>query len=230
MSGPMNQLVKQYIVRREELSLVLLPSKLVWCPEHQTLFMADSHFGKASTFRKTGLAVPSGTTQRMLDRLTEQIGALGAKNLMILGDFLHSNVRAKVDFEQELFEWRVQNAALEITLVKGNHDKRSKEFYDGLRMEVVASTSLQWKSIELCHDPKDVKSERFALCGHLHPALRLAGRSLPCFWLRANQLVLPAFGEFTGSARFAISDTDLAIAVVDDSVAVLDRSIFSAGI
>ena len=53
-----------------------------------------------------------------------------------------------------------------------------------------------------CHHPQQ-QPGRLVLAGHVHPALNLrgAGRDrlrLPCFCLEEGQLVLPAFGEFTG--------------------------------
>ena len=40
-------------------------------------------------------------------------------------------------------------------------------------------------------------------CGHLHPGVKLKGDGLqrlklPCFYHTKNQLILPAFGAFTG--------------------------------
>ena len=37
--------------------LVLLPERAIWWAREKTLFIADPHFGKASTFRSAGLAV-----------------------------------------------------------------------------------------------------------------------------------------------------------------------------
>ncbi len=92
----MSQLLPQYMLELPETNLVLLPAKLAWWSEQRTLFMADSHFGKASTFRKAGLAVPLGTTTKMLAVLSEHVASLGAERLIVLGDLLHSNVRARM--------------------------------------------------------------------------------------------------------------------------------------
>ena len=44
-----------------------------------------------------------------------------------------------------------------------------------------------------------------ALSGHLHPVITLSGRTgdrarLPCFCIAKDEIVLPAFGSFTGGA------------------------------
>ncbi|TVQ49091.1 MAG: hypothetical protein EA362_04990 [Saprospirales bacterium] len=46
--------------------------------------------------------------------------------------------------------------------------------------------------------------QKLVICGHLHPAFRLKGKGrqsikMPCFYLKPPLLILPAFGEFTGS-------------------------------
>ena len=50
---------------------------------------------------------------------------------------------------------------------------------------------------------KETKKEKFVFCGHVHPGVKLKGAGLqqlkmPCFYQSRNQLILPAFGAFTG--------------------------------
>ena len=55
-----------------------------------------------------------------------------------------------------------------------------------------------------------------ALCGHLHPGVRLhpAGRTkrpgmrTPCYWFGGTLGVLPAFGRFTGCAMIRPRERD----------------------
>jgi len=54
----------------------------------------------------------------------------------------------------------------------------------------------------LTHHPEE-KKDTFNICGHIHPGYRLSGMGkqhlkLKCFFQSQNQLILPAFGEFTG--------------------------------
>jgi metallophosphoesterase superfamily enzyme len=72
----------------------------------------------------------------------------------------------------------------------------------------------------LCHHPQFVPGPH-ALAGHLHPAVRIGGRAddsvrLPCFWLREGLAVLPAFGSFTGGARFDREPGDRVVALAED--------------
>lgn len=184
--------------------LVLLSSRLVWWPQTRTLFMADSHFGKAAKFRSAGIPVPAGTTPNMLEILSSAIGGLEADRLVILGDFVHSTNTAAADYQDDLCDWRETHADLEIALVPGNHDRSSHRFFERLKINVTQE-QLVMPPFLLCHDPAiRSASKLFCLAGHLHPGLRhaaLGQRALPCFWQTETVLVLPAFGIFTGLAK-----------------------------
>ena len=73
--------------------------------------------------------------------------------------------------------------------------------------------------LALCHHPQFVPGTH-ALAGHLRPAVRISGRAgdsvrLPCFWLRDGLTVLPAFGSFTGGARFDREPGDRVVAMAE---------------
>lgn len=216
--------LKQYPLELEKTQFVLLPSKLMWWPEEHTLFMADSHFGKASTFRRAGLAVPLGTTSKMLLELSNQVELFKARTLIVLGDLLHSNVSSEHDFEGELLAWRQKNDTLKCLLVKGNHDRKPHRFYERFGIEVFKTATVPWGPFELCHDPAAVSGDKLALCGHIHPAIHLAGGKLKCFWLREHQLILPAFGEFTGTARIDLGTNETAFAICEGSLIKISAS------
>ena len=69
---------------------VLHPSGAIILSAEQTLLIADAHFGKAVSFRKLGVPVPSGTTTENLDELSAVVAATKARRIVFLGDFLHS--------------------------------------------------------------------------------------------------------------------------------------------
>ncbi len=217
----MPQLVNEYVFEVASQTLTILPSKLVWWPEKQALIFADSHFGKASFFRSKGIPVPAGTTSRMLATITEQTSRLGAKTIIVLGDFTHSKFRSSKDFEQELLQWRT-SCEVELILCKGNHDLMPASFYSQLNIRTADKEFLSACPLELCHDPVSATGEKFSLCGHLHPATKVGGLKLPAFWLRKNQLVLPAFGLFTGTAAIALGAQEKALAICEDQLAILE--------
>jgi len=65
------------------------------------------------------------------------------------------------------------------------------------------------------------------LCGHLHPCVRLFGRGrdrlrLRCFARQGRQIVLPAFGDFTGGFDIARKDYCRLFALSGDHILALD--------
>jgi len=62
----------------------------------------------------------------------------------------------------------------------------------------------------------------YALAGHIHPAVRLAGEGetlrLPCFWFARRYGVLPAFGAFTGSAVVRPKGGDQVFVIAEEDV------------
>lgn len=185
-------------------SLRLLPEGAAYRPASETLLVADPHFGKAATFRAAGLAVPGGTTASSLARLDGALASTGARRLVFLGDFLHARAARAPDTLAALAGWRARHPELEVVLVRGNHDRHAGDPLPELRIRTV-DPPLPEPPFALRHHPEPVEGS-YVLAGHLHPAAVLRGRGrqrerLPCFWLGARVGVLPAFGEFTGTAE-----------------------------
>lgn len=180
----------------------LLPECALWWPTGATLFVADLHLGKAATFRARGLPVPSGTTQDNLLRLDQLLQQHAAQRLVLLGDFLHA-VEAQSDaLQAALALWRAAHPALELLLVRGNHDRHAGDPPAVLRAQVVDEPFLIGP-FAACHHPQR-HATHTVLAGHVHPAVRLRGPGrdalrLPCFCMEEGLALLPAFGAFTGS-------------------------------
>lgn len=182
-------------------TLHLLPQRAVWWPAQRTLFVADLHLGKAAAYRALGQPVPTGTTLANLVRLAELLRTYEPHMLVFLGDFLHAAEARTASVLAELSAWRAAFASVRCVLVRGNHDRRAGDPPATLRVEVVEEP---WHigPFSACHHPQS-QAGRLVLAGHVHPTVLLRGRGrerlrLPCFALDAHQLLLPAFGEFTG--------------------------------
>ena len=178
-----------------------LPEHALWWPAAQTLFIADLHLGKAASFRAQGQPVPGGTTRNNLERLDALIARTQAAHLVCLGDFLHAASARTPAVLQALQHWRARHPALRITLVRGNHDDHAGDPPPETRIAVVDEP---WPlgPFLCCHHPQTAPAA-WVLAGHVHPVhtLRGVGRDrlrLPCFVADAQQLLLPAFGAFTG--------------------------------
>jgi DNA ligase-associated metallophosphoesterase len=181
--------------------LWLCPERAAFWPDERALFVADFHLGKAHSFRRLGVPVPGGTSSANVTRLAALIDRLGATSVVFLGDFLHSARAQSGPGIGAFAAWRSQQPALQLTLVRGNHDQRAGDPSPTLGIEVVGEPLLRgpWA---LRHHPAPHPA-RAVLAGHLHPGALLAGAAhdrlrLPAFHVRDDVLVLPAFGEFTG--------------------------------
>ena len=182
-------------------SVWLLPECALWWPAGATLFVADLHLGKAATFRARGLPVPSGTTQHNLARLAQLVQQHQAERLVLLGDFLHAAEAQSAALQAALAPWRAAHPALELLLVRGNHDRHAGDPPAVLRAKVVDEPFLL-DPFAACHHPQR-HATHTVLAGHVHPAVRLRGPGrdalrLPCFCIEEGLALLPAFGAFTG--------------------------------
>lgn len=201
-------------------TLALLPQRAAWWESAKTLFVADLHLGKEATFRAAGMPVPD-QTERLLCRLSWLVEHYNSSRLIVLGDLIHSR-RGRCEKTFELItNWRRSNSDLSVELIRGNHDKASgdppKEWQIVCRQE-----PFPCQPFVLCHYPEAV-GESPGLAGHLHPAVRLTGRGrdllkLPCFLLRREMLVLPAFSEFVDGANLKLLDGDRVFGICDNAV------------
>ena len=188
-------------IELEQTELWLLADKAIYWPEQQALLIADIHFGKAAAYRRLGQPVPRGTTQANLQRLDALLTRYRCRQLIVLGDFLHAPESQTAAVLAQLHLWRAARPGLEITLIRGNHDRRAGDPPATLDI-LVSPEPLLLGPFALQHEP-DPHPTHHVLAGHLHPAFRLSGRGrqslrLPCFCIGERVTLLPAFGGFTG--------------------------------
>lgn len=180
----------------------LLPSKALFIPDQAALCIADPHFGKADHFRKAGIPVPNGTDATNYAQLERLLNSLPVQSVYFLGDLFHS------DHNQawETFScWLSSYDQVDFWLIKGNHDILPNKAYQDAGLKV-GESPFALPPFQLSHEPFQAPLEEATnLCGHIHPAVKLRGGArqrlkLPCFYHTRNQLILPAFGQFTGTA------------------------------
>jgi DNA ligase-associated metallophosphoesterase len=187
---------------------------LFW-PRERTLFVADVHLGKAAAFRAGGVPLPRGSTAADLARLTQLIERSGATRLIVLGDFLHARAGRVAALSEAFKRWRARHAAIDVLVVRGNHDSRAGDPPADWEVECVDEPH-PLPPFLACHLHAAPRSG-YALCGHLHPGVRLAGDDdsawLPCFVLGSRRAILPAFGRFTGLASFPRAAGERVVAI-----------------
>ena len=223
-ASPMAALSGALVVEIAGERVWLLPQHAAYWERKRTLLVADAHIGKAATFRAVGIPVPRGTTRGTLDRLSSAIAATSAARVVFLGDLLHAREGRDVRTLETLVEWRRSWAGVEMVLVRGNHDRGAGDPPPEADIGCV-SPPLWADPLLFSHHPHaDVRGH--VIAGHLHPAAVLLGTArqrerLPCFWLRADVSVLPAFGDFTGVAEIAGAEGDRVYGIAEGKVLAL---------
>jgi DNA ligase-associated metallophosphoesterase len=201
--------------------LLLLPERAIYWPAEGTLIVSDLHIGKAAAFRAAGVPVPEQTTAATLARLARALAHTGATTILCLGDLLHAPSGRTPAAFSAVAKWREEHAFCRVLLIRGNHDTRAGD------------PPAEWGIV--CHDePWDfgpftwrhrpaITPNRYTFAGHIHPAVSLNGPgrqqlSLPCFHFGAQLAILPAFGEFTGTALVRPINGDKVFVIAGDRV------------
>jgi DNA ligase-associated metallophosphoesterase len=183
--------------------LLLLPERAIFWPSQSTLVVSDLHIGKAAAFRTAGVPVPEQTTAATLHRLTQALARTNATTILCLGDLLHAQTGRTPATLAAVAFWRKEHQKCRVLLVRGNHDVRAGDPPPEWQVECMDEPwrfgPFAWR-----HRPA-VTPGHYTLAGHIHPAVSLNGRgrqqmTLPCFHFGPHIAVLPAFGEFTGTA------------------------------
>lgn len=207
--------------------LVLSPERAVFWTRRAMLLIADPHFGKAASFRTLGVRAPVGTTAESLSRMDRLVATHQPERIVFLGDFFHAREGRNAATFSAIAEWRASHKAIDMQLVRGNHDRRAGDPPCEVGITCVEAP-LTDPPFALTHHPV-VTPSHYTLCGHLHPCAVLTGAArqrerLPCFWFGGGVGVLPAFGEFTGCAEVTPAPTDELWAVTNDEVCLVNRA------
>lgn len=188
-------------------------------PACETLFVADTHFGKSGVFRRQGVNVPSGTIDADLARLERAIAETRARRLIVLGDFVHAPPAGDEPWLACFARWRARHAAIEIIVTRGNHD-RVQTLPGDLAIDWQPGARVETPFI--CQHEPGADARGPVLAGHVHPVVRLRAGSeslrLPVFWRHANGLTLPAFCSFAGGGRIEPAADDRVFVVGEGEV------------
>lgn len=184
--------------------------------EKKILLISDLHLGKVSHFRKHGMAIPEKAVQENFNRLNNILELFDAETIIFLGDLFHS----KINNEWNFFADWTKTILQRIILIEGNHDIISKKNYRDLHIEIYSELIID--NFLLTHHPTE-RENLFNFCGHIHPGIKLKGLgkqflSLSCFFRKTNQMIFPAFGEFTGNFYLIPEENDKVYALAKGEV------------
>lgn len=200
----------------------LHPSGALFWKTKKWLLISDVHLGKVSHFRKHGVAIPNNAIEENFNRLTKVVEWFNPEKVVFLGDLFHSSLNQ----EWDLFEEWVSCCVSGIILIAGNHDIIDKKQYTNINIEVLQF--LEVDDFFLTHHPTE-RQERFNISGHIHPGVILRGLGgqslkLPCFFQKDNQMILPAFGEFTGKHVIKPDSLDVIYAIAKDEIIIINKN------
>lgn len=186
-------------------SFQLLPHRALFRPQNNTLYIADTHWGKDETFRAHHIPLPQGGLDNSLNRLTDALTITSTNRLVILGDLLHTSHSLSPAVIQLVQNWRDKHHYLDISLIEGNHDKKIEHLPSDWNIKIHTS-NLNDEGIILSHEPNYDMND-FVFCGHLHPTWTIIGTgkqkiNLPCFLQTEKCLIFPAFSYFSGSTVY----------------------------
>lgn len=200
--------------------LQLLKQKAIMLPQFKAILIADLHYGKAAHFRKSGIPIPEPIHTEDLNLIQYLLVKYRPKDFYILGDLFHSAWNEQWD---RLIDFLGQYPETQFHLIMGNHDILGAKFYSSSIFKIHSEQATLGDLI-LTHEPMEiVPSDKLNLCGHIHPGFRLVGKGrqslrVPCFHWRANQLILPAFGQFTGLAMMKAKANDKIYGISDKKI------------
>jgi DNA ligase-associated metallophosphoesterase len=206
--------------------LELLPEKCVWIQNERLLVIADVHLGKATHFRRSGVAVPDQVNDKNTEALITLLQQRKPERILFLGDLFHS----VYNNEWEVFgQVRKAFAHCSFELVIGNHDILSAHQYERHNIKIYP-TRYDLGDLIFTHDLiEEVPEGKFNISGHIHPGVHLQGTArqsmtLPCFYFKKNQAIIPAFGSFTGLARIRPSKGEKVFVIADGKILDVSES------
>ncbi|PHQ32116.1 ligase-associated DNA damage response endonuclease PdeM [Rhodopirellula bahusiensis] len=205
------------------IDLHLFAQRAAYSPLHETLFVADTHFGKDATFRRHGVPVPTGSTERTMQTISAVLAETHASRLVILGDMFHARSSLTVGTVDAIEAFFDSHPSVRFTLIRGNHDAHVGALPKRWPIDVVAPGERLGR-LALGHEPMAVpEGSDLLLCGHLHPAVQIGRRreslpKLPCFWYSSGCLVFPAIGEFTGTQVVEPKDENRVWIIAEDEI------------
>lgn len=195
------------------------PSGALFWNAKNTLLIADVHLGKVTHFRKNGFAIPNEALHKNFEKLIEVVDIFNPSTILFLGDLFHSSKNN----EWDLFVKWSGECSCEIALIAGNHDIIDAKNYENNGIKVVDYIRID--DFLLTHHPTEVEG-MFNFSGHIHPGIVLRGLGrghlkLPCFFQRKNQMILPAFGAFTGFGIMKPQEGDVIFAVTKEEIILI---------
>jgi len=198
-------------------NFLLLSQKALIRTCDNTLIIADLHLGKATHFRKAGIPVSDEVFKTDLFKIESLVNLHNIQNVWVLGDFFHSDSNS----EWSRFQYWLESSPIKKwTIIPGNHDKSTLSESISNKMELGEIHTL-FNGIVYCHEYYE--NPLPVISGHIHPGISLKGNGkqklqIPCFYKHGENLLLPAFGSFTGLAKVNAKEGDRVFGIANNVI------------
>ncbi|MAD96310.1 MAG: phosphoesterase [Flavobacteriaceae bacterium] len=196
----MGGLVKKNIILKDQ-ELVLTTARCLFIQEIDSLVLSDLHVGKSAHFQKFGIPISKDILLNDLSRLSDLIQFFQPSKVIVVGDLFHAEYNKDLDTFKT---WLLQFSEIEFVLIKGNHDRLKNQIYEDLNI-VYYELKATFGQFDFVHDTENysLNEDQITISGHLHPGVLLKGKGrqrvkLPCYIQTKDEIILPAFSEFTG--------------------------------
>jgi len=208
-------------IKIQNQNFILHSSGALFWEEQKSIIISDVHLGKVMHFRKHGIAIPESAVSQNFRKITDVLDYFSPEKIIFLGDLFHSAKNS----EWDLFEDWISNHNQETYLIAGNHDIIDQKHYDEIGVIVV--DVLEIDDFFFTHHPTE-KADFFNFSGHIHPGITLRGLGmqslkLRCFFHKPNQMILPAFGEFTGKFILKPEEDHIVYAIAGNEVILINK-------
>ncbi len=156
--------------------------------------IADTHFGFEYELIKKGIYL-KGISEKVFNELLSLCFNRKIYKIIFLGDFKH-----EIFFGRKYLKDIISNLKeyFEIYIIKGNHDGRIEEIYNGRIFRKIS-----FGDILLTHGHLniDIKKYRTIIIGHEHPYIKISDKKFQCYILSRNNkgrkiIILPAFNRY----------------------------------
>jgi DNA ligase-associated metallophosphoesterase len=167
----------------------------LFVPGFSALMVADLHLEKGSAYAAGGQLLPPYDTRKTIARLATAIAETEAATVIALGDSFHDLGADNRIHEDDAETLAGLVASVDDWIwIEGNHDPEPPARFGGRTLP-----EMRLGNLILRHEPMSGKADG-EVCGHLHPAAKVVGRSrrLRCFATNGARMILPAFGAYAG--------------------------------
>lgn len=167
----------------------------LWIPDARALVVSDLHLEKGSAYAARGQMLPPYDTRATLGRLAALMARCAPDTVVSLGDSFHDVAGPARMADADAAVLAALVAAADWVWIVGNHDPALPAGLGGRQAQ-----TLSLGALTLRHEPTPGAAGEIA--GHLHPCAKVAARGRAvrarCFATDGAQLVMPAFGAYTG--------------------------------